>query len=71
MKKPARQLVIDHLALQMRKPTAGPLLEPDEVIACGLSMVLDGPIQHLSPKGRLVRMVLLALKLAGYKIVPR
>lgn len=54
-----------------RKPTAGPLVEPAEAIAISLSMTQPGPARLVSPDGPMVRNVLLALKLAGYKIVAR
>lgn len=48
-----------------------PLVEPAEAIAIGLSMVPSMGKRLLSPEGVEVRQVLLALKLAGYEIVPR
>jgi hypothetical protein len=67
-----RQLVIDHLAMVLRKPTASPLLEPAEAIAVALSMIpykWSGRI--LSDDSLPVRAVLQALDHAGYKIEPR
>lgn len=50
--------------------TASPLVDPAEAIAIGLSMVPSMGKRLLSPEGVEVRQVLLALKLAGWKIEP-
>lgn len=63
---------IDLMPLEARKPRAGPLLDPDEVIAAALSMVpyrWSGRL--LSTESLPVRAVQDALHKAGYKIVPR
>jgi hypothetical protein len=70
-KKPRKQLVIDDLAATLRRPSARPLVDPAEAIAIGLSMVQPGSARLVSPDGAPVRMVQLALKLAGWKIEPR
>ena len=66
---PERRLIIDDLAKLQRKPSAGPLVEPCEAIAIGLSMVPSMGKRLLSPDGPEVRAALLAVKLAGWKIV--
>jgi hypothetical protein len=64
--------IIDRMPLQSRKPRAGPLLEPDEVIACALSMVpYRWSGRMLSENSLPVRAVLQALEMAGYEIVVR
>jgi hypothetical protein len=68
--KPTRELVIDRLALIMRKPRAEPLVTPEEVIAVALSAFVPGPADLISPTGRGVRTIMLLLKKMGYKIVP-
>lgn len=64
---------IDLMPLEARKPRAGPLLDPDEVIACALNGI---PYEWwkkmpVSESSKPVREVMTALHLAGYKIVPR
>lgn len=68
--RPMRRLVIDQLATILRKPTAGPLVTPEEVIAVALSAFVPGPADLISPTGRGVRIIMLLLKKMGYKIVP-
>lgn len=71
-KKPKpRRYLIDELTALMRKPTAAPLLKPKEAISIALSAMLPGPAILISPDGPLVRLILQALKLSGYKIEPR
>jgi hypothetical protein len=48
-----------------------PLVDPAEAIAIALSMTQPGPARLISPEGPMVRHVMLAIKLAGYKVVPR
>lgn len=65
-------LSIDRMPLQSRKPRAGPLLEPGEVIACALSMVpYRWSGRMLGENSLPVRAVLQALHQAGWKIEPR
>ena len=73
MAKKSRRILIDELAAttMLRKPTAGPLIEPKEAVAVAISMTLPGPARLVSPDSPMVRLVLLSLKLAGYKIEPR
>ena len=69
--------VIDRMPLDHRKPTAGPLLEPDEVIAQSLNAVpyqwwrAHKNVPPLDETSEPVRAVLDGLRLAGYKIEPR
>lgn len=51
--------------------TRNPLVEPAEAFAIGLSITLKGPARWVKPDGAQVRTAMLALHLAGYKIVPR
>lgn len=69
MTKP-RHLIIDDLALILRKPRASPLVEPAEVIAIALSMVPSSTGHICSPESPAVRLILQSLKLAGWKIEP-
>ncbi|MGJ5163187.1 hypothetical protein [Bradyrhizobium sp. HKCCYLR1051] len=65
-----KQLLIDHIAVSLRKPSAGPLVEPAEAVAIALSMAQPGPARLISPEGPMVRLILLSLRLAGYSITP-
>jgi hypothetical protein len=72
MTRAALPVIVDRMPLPMRKPRAGPLLDPDEVIACALNGV---PYEFwkrmpLSATSQPVREVLNALRFAGYKIEP-
>ena len=65
-------LTIDPVALDARKPRAGPLIEPAEAVAIALSMLPITAFGHIcSPESPGVRLILKALQQAGYKIVPR
>lgn len=65
-------VIVDRMPLEVRKPRAGPLLDPDEVIALALSSVpYRWSGRALSETSQPVQEVLTALHLAGYKIVPR
>jgi hypothetical protein len=66
----------DRMPIESRKPRAGPLLDPDEVIAFSLNGVPykwwrthknEPPLSETSEP---VRAVKEGLRLAGYKIVP-
>lgn len=61
---------IDRAALDARKPRAGPLVTPAEAIAIALSIVRWKPGDLLDPEGRVVSLVLKAIKDAGWKIEP-
>ena len=69
--RPDRQLTIDRLAVQLRKPQAAPLVTPAEAIAIALSVVRWTPGVLQDPDGRTVTLVLKALHEAGWKIEPR
>lgn len=70
--KKSRTLVIDQLALNMRKPSAAPLVEPAEAVAIALSMLPSKSTGHIcSPESAAVRLILQSLKLAGWKFEPR
>lgn len=66
-------VIFDDLApVFARKPRAGPILDPDEVIAAALSMIPYRWSGRLLAVDSLpVRAVQEALHKAGYKIVPR
>lgn len=70
-KKQPKRIIIDELTTLMRKPSAAPLIRPKEAISVALSLAQPGPARMISPDGPMVHMVLLSLKLAGYKIEPR
>jgi hypothetical protein len=56
----------DLMPLDSRKPRAGPLLEPDEVLLCALMHAgLDTPQCRLA-----IQSIREALRLAGYRIEP-
>lgn len=67
---------VDRMPPEARKPRAGPLLDPDEVIANSLNSVPfkwwrdRKNVPPLSETSEPVRAVLQGLRLAGYKIVP-
>jgi hypothetical protein len=68
----AAPLSIDQAAIDARKPRAGPLLEPAEVIAATLTTVeWRPPKKMIEPDDPVVRLVLEGLRLAGWKIEPR
>lgn len=70
-------LSVDLMPLDARKPRAGPLLDPDEVIAHSLNFVpykwwrTHKNEPPLSETSQPVKAVIDGLHLAGYKIVPR
>ena len=65
-----RRLIIDDLALILRKPRAAPMVEPSEVIAIALSMVRWTPGRLHGPDDRIVQLILRGLREAGWKIEP-
>ena len=72
MKHPKRELMIDRIALSLRKPSAGPLVEPAEAVAIALSILPAKSTGRLcSPDSLAVRHILHSLKLAGWKFEPR
>lgn len=56
--------------MPVTKPTAGPLLSAEDVLAMALSTFVPGPAELISPRGRGVRVILFSLKKCGWKIVP-
>ena len=66
-KLPAR---VDRMPLELRKPRAGPLLDPDEVIACALNYAMQFEFwkREIKPNSQVVGAIKQGLKLAGYKI---
>lgn len=66
-------VIVDRMPLQSRKPRAGPLLDPDEVIACALNYAMQFEFwkREIGEKSQVVCAVLQALHAEGYKIVPR
>lgn len=63
---------IDLTPLILRKPRAGPLVDPAEAVAIALSMLpAKSTGQLCSPESPAVRHVLLSIRLAGWKIEPR
>lgn len=65
-----RALILDHLAVQLRKPTAGPLVSPSEVIAISLNTVRWVPGRMHDPDDKVVQLILHGLKQAGWKLEP-
>ena len=69
--KPSRRVpVIDTLqATLLRKPRAGPLLEPNEVIACAINSIPYAFWQHnISEDSIVVQTIIDALRKTGWKI---
>lgn len=64
--------IIDRMPIEARKPRAGPLLDPDEVIACALNYAMQFEFwkREISPTSQVVAAVTDALNKAGYKIEP-
>jgi hypothetical protein len=62
---------IDQAAVDARKPSAGPLVEPAEAIAIALSVTEWKPGGLIDPDGVIVATVLKAIRDAGWKIEPR
>lgn len=67
-----RPLLIDQVApLLLRKPRAGPLLEPNEVIACTLNSIpYEFWKQNLSEDSIVVHTIIDALKKSGWRFEP-
>lgn len=65
--------IVDRMPLDARKPKAGPLLEPGEVIALSLNAIPHEWWKRLplSETSEPVLTVLDGLKRAGWKIEPR
>ena len=64
-------LVIDDLALILRKPSAAPTITPAEVIALALNGTMWTPgVREISDNDMVVVQILRLLKEAGWKIEP-
>ena len=63
---------IDRMPVEHRKPRAGPLLDPDEVIACALNYAMQFEFwkREITENSQVVAAVRQALALEGYEIVP-
>lgn len=63
---------VDRMPLQQRKPRAGPLLDPDEVIACALKYAMQFEFwkREINEKSQVVVAIEKALQAEGYEIVP-
>ena len=63
---------IDRMPLQSRKPRAGPLLDIDETIACGLNYAMQFEFwkREIGPNSQVVVAIVQALEQEGYEIVP-
>lgn len=64
-------LAIDQAAVDARKPSAGPLVDPAEAIAIALNMVRWTPGNLHGPEDRVVTLILRSIKESGWKIEPR
>lgn len=64
-------LTIDQAAVDARKPSAGPLVEPAEAIAIALSLVRWTPGRLHGPEDRVVTLIVQAIQKAGWKFEPR
>lgn len=64
-------LIIDQAAVDARKPSAGPLVEPAEAIAIALSVAEWKPGGLVDPDGIIIQTVLKAIHRAGWKFEPR
>lgn len=64
---------IDRMPLALRKPRAGPLLDPDEVIACALNYAMQFEFwkREINEKSMVVHAIEEALRREGYVIVPK
>jgi hypothetical protein len=65
-----QSLTLDRAAIDARKPCTGPLVQPAEAIAIALSIVRYKPGDLYDPDGRVVQLVLRAIRDAGWKIEP-
>lgn len=65
-----RGLFIDPPATLLRKPSASPIVTPEECIAVALTCSQWKPGRIVDPNGDVVNLVLKSLKREGWKIVP-
>lgn len=72
MKREPAELLIDRVGAALRRPTAGPLLEPNEIIACALvyAMQFEFWRREINETSMVVHAIEEALRRGGYKIVP-
>jgi hypothetical protein len=63
---------IDRMPVESRKPRAGPLLDPDEVIACALNYAMQFEFwkRDITPHSQVVGAITDGLRMAGWKIEP-
>jgi hypothetical protein len=61
----------DRMPVESRKPRAGPLLDPDEVIACALNYAMQFEFwkREINEKSQVVAAIEQALRVEGYEIV--
>lgn len=71
--KPDKAHLMERLATVFRKPTAAPLLDPQEAIACGLNYAMQFEFwkHEISPESLVVKAVMMAIDLEGYVIKPK
>lgn len=66
-----RDIFLDLQATILRKPTAAPLVTAREAIAVAISMIRWTPGRLCSPQSTIVDLILKAIDLAGWEIVPK
>jgi hypothetical protein len=64
-------LTIDQAAVDARKPSAGPLVTPEECIAIALTVAEWKPGGMIDPDGIIVKAVMDTIRRAGWKFEPR
>jgi hypothetical protein len=70
--KPARHFVIDDIASLHRKPTAAPVIQPDEIIALALNGTMWTPgVREIKPDDLVVVQIRRLLDQAGWKITEK
>lgn len=64
---------VDRMPVELRKPRAGPILDPDEVIASGLNYAMQFEFwkRPITPNSQVVLAVMEAIRLSDYEIVPK
>lgn len=63
-------LFVDPPATLLRKPSAAPVITPQECIALALTAAQWKPGRIMDPNGEVVQLVMKSLRYEGYKIVP-
>ena len=68
--KPALPVRIDRMPVESRKPRAGPLLDIEEAIACGINSIPFEWWKHMpvSPSSEPVKAIRDSIRMAGYTI---